>query len=83
MKFFKQYLYNWVRWLDEGLNVARGGDANEMLSSAAGKAQLRGERWACRLCTAIDWVIHWFGKLPGHCKRSINPDDGTNATIPD
>lgn len=83
MNALGRYLMNWLRWLDEGLNVLRGGDANEVLSSAAGKAQKKGERWACVLCKAIDWVIGWFGRPPGHCERSINPDDGASATVPD
>jgi hypothetical protein len=81
--FLKRYAYNWLRWGDEGLNVATGGDANEMLSSRAGKAQLKGKRWACILCRAIDWVTNWFGVPPGHCQRSINKDDGANATVSD
>jgi hypothetical protein len=35
------------------------------------------------LCKSIDWVTHWFKVPPGHCARSINIDDGANATIPD
>ncbi|RFC01605.1 hypothetical protein DDJ70_31975 [Klebsiella michiganensis] len=81
--FLKRYLWNWLRWGDEGLNVFWGGDANEMLSSRAGKAQKKGARWACMLCRVIDWVIGIFGRPPGHCARSINPDDGANATVPD
>jgi len=83
MNIIGRYLMNWLRWFDEGLNVASGGDANEMLSSRAGKAQMKGSRWACVLCRAIDTVIGWFGQPPGHCARSINPDDGANATVPD
>lgn len=63
---------NWLRWLDEGLNVLTGGDANETMSSRAGK----GER-ACILCRFLDMI------QKDHCSRSINPDVGTNATIPD
>lgn len=72
-----RYLMNWLRWLDEGVNVLTGGDANETLSSRAGKAQQKGRRWACILCRVLDAF------QPNHCARSINPDDGANATIPD
>lgn len=81
--FLKRYGYNWVRLGDEALNVATGGDANEMLSSRAGKAQIKGARWACVLCRSIDWVTHWFKVPAGHCLRSINKDDGASATLPD
>ncbi len=77
MKFIGRYLMNWLRWLDEGLNVLTFGDANETLSSRAGKAQQKGRRWACVLCRFLDI----FQK--DHCQLSINPDDGANATIRD
>lgn len=77
LAFLKRYAMNWLRWLDAGLNVLTGGDANEMLSSRAGKAQLKGKRWACVLCRFLDL----FQK--DHCKLSINTDDGANATLAD
>lgn len=83
LTFLKRYAYNWLRLGDVAINVATGGDANEMLSSRAGKAQMKGKRWACVLCGLIDWAIGLFGKPAGHCRRSINNDDGANATIPD
>ena len=72
-----RYLLNWARWLDEGLNVLTGGDADETLSSRAGKAQIAGRRWACVLCRVLDWVQQ------DHCRKAINPDDGRRATLPD
>ncbi|SEB24821.1 hypothetical protein [Paraburkholderia sartisoli] len=80
MNWLKRYAFNWLRLGDVALNVATGGDANEMLSSRAGKQMLKGKRWACVLCRILD-RIPFFG--PGHCLKSINPDDGANATIPD
>lgn len=77
MKALGLYLLNWARWLDEGFNVLTGGDANETMSSRAGKAQANGRRWACVLCRFLDL----FQK--DHCKKSINPDDGSMAVIPD
>ena len=77
MSFIGRYIMNWLRWLDEGLNVLTGGDANETLSSRAGKGVKEGKRWACVLCRFLDLFQR------DHCIRSINPDDGTNATIPD
>jgi len=75
--WLKRYAYNWVRLADVALNVATGGDANEMLSSRAGKGLKEGKRWCCVLCRFLDI----FQK--DHCLKSINPDDGANATIPD
>lgn len=77
LTFLYRYAVNWLRWLDEGLNVLTFGDANETLSSRAGKAQRVGVRWACVLCRVLDWISK------GHCERAINPDDGSLATIPD
>lgn len=77
MNTIGRYLLNWARWLDEGLNVATGGDADETLSSRAGKALKNGRPWACILCRFLDI----FQK--DHCLKSINPDDGGLATIPD
>lgn len=72
-----RYIMNWLRWWDQGLNVLTCGDSLETLSSRAGKSQREGKRWACILCRALDFI------QKDHCARSINPDDGANATIPD
>ena len=77
MSALGRYIMNWLRWLDEGLNVLTGGDATETMSSRAGKGVKEGKRWACVLCRFLDL----FQK--DHCLRSVNPDDGANATIPD
>lgn len=73
----KRYIMNWLRWWDQGLNVLTGGDADETLSSRAGKGMKEGKRWCCILCSALDF----FQK--DHCLKSINQDDGHRATIPD
>lgn len=72
-----RYIMNWLRWWDQGLNVLTGGDSLETLSSRAGKGQREGKKWACILCRFLDLFQR------DHCARSINPDDGGNATIPD
>lgn len=77
MKKLGRYLLNWLIWFDEGANVFRGGDPHETISSVAGKAQVKGERWACVLCRFLDL----FQK--DHCKKSILPDIGGEAVIPD
>lgn len=77
MTMLGRYIMNWLRWLDEGINVLTGGDANETLSSRAGKGAKEGKRWACLLCRFLDLI------QKDHCARSINVDDGANATLPD
>lgn len=77
MKKLKRYLLNWLIWLDEGANVARGGDAHETISSVAGKARRKGHRWACVLCRLLDKI------QDGHCEKSIMPGVGAEAVIPD
>ena len=72
-----RYLLNWLIWLDEGANVVRGGDPHETISSVAGKAQLKGERWACVLCRVLDWI------QKDHCKNSMMPGIGAEAVAPD
>lgn len=72
-----RYFLNWAIWFDEGVNVLRGGDPHETISSVAGKAQVKGERWACMLCRFLDL----FQK--DHCKNSILKDIGTEAVAPD
>lgn len=77
LNFITRYAMNWLRLADEALNVSTGGDANETLSSRAGKGVQEGKRWACVLCRFLDI----FQK--DHCLKSINPGDGANATIRD
>lgn len=55
---------------DQLFNVAANGDEDETLSSRAGKAKRRGERWGCVLCRLLDKID------PGHCDRSIEEDEG-------
>lgn len=51
--------------LDQTANAAFGGSEDETISSRAGRAQQRGERWACVLCRVLGWL------QKDHCKRSI------------
>jgi hypothetical protein len=82
MTKLEQYLWNWIVWLDEGLNVARGGDAHETVSSVMGKTlqkgpTARGYRISCVLCRFLDI----FQK--DHCVKSIIPYVGAEAVVPD
>lgn len=50
---------------DQAANAALGGSEDETISSRAGRAARRGDRWGCVLCK-------WLDRLdPGHCEKSI------------
>lgn len=55
---------------DQTLNAAMGGSEDETISSRAGKGAQRGVWRYCLLCWLLDAVD------PGHCKKSIEPDEG-------
>ncbi|WP_067586373.1 hypothetical protein [Endozoicomonas ascidiicola] len=62
----KQYLWNFLVWLDQGLNVVfMGGCPDETVSSRAGKAARKGKKWGCVLCRVLDVVDK------NHCEKSI------------
>jgi len=73
----KQYLLNILSAFDRLANAITGGSGDETISSRLGKAQAKGSRFACVLCRVLDL----FEK--GHCAKSVNPDDGANAIVPD
>lgn len=50
---------------DQAANAAFGGSEDETISSRAGRAARRGDRWGCVLCKLLDKVD------PDHCKKSI------------
>lgn len=50
---------------DQAANAAFGGSENETISSRAGRAARRGDRWGCVLCKLLDKID------PGHCEKSI------------
>ncbi len=50
---------------DQAANAAFGGSEDETISSRAGRAQRRGDRWACILCKLLDRLDS------GHCEKSI------------
>jgi len=77
MNKFQRYLLNWLIWIDLGVNTLRGGDPHETISSVAGKAQQKGERWACVLCRLLNMI------QANHCANSIMPGVGAEAIVPD
>ena len=67
----RQYVWNIIIWIDQGVNVVfMRGDPDETVSSRAAKAQRKGHRWGCVLCRFMDL----FDK--DHCEKNIEPDEG-------
>ena len=62
----KQYIWNLLIWLDQGLNVIfLAGCPDETVSSRASKAARKGKRWGCVLCRLLDVFD------TNHCEKSI------------
>lgn len=67
-------LVNSERWWkiahgkDQSYNAVFGGNDDETISSRAGRAMIRGEKWGCVLCKFLDI----FEK--DHCIKSIEQD---------
>ncbi|MCQ4142853.1 hypothetical protein [Vogesella sp. AC12] len=59
---------------DQTLNAAIGGSEDETISSRAGKGAQRGVWRYCLLCKLLDVVD------PGHCRDSIEQDEGKPAS---
>lgn len=73
----KLYVLNVLIALDQFGNALVGGDPDETISSRAGKAQQKGRRWGCVLCR----FLNWFER--DHCAKSIEPNEGADAVLPD
>ena len=73
----KLYVLNVLIALDQFGNALVGGSPDETISSRAGKAQQKGKRWGCVLCR----FLNWFER--DHCAKSIEPDEGADAVLPD
>jgi hypothetical protein len=72
-----QYLWNLLVSLDQFVNTVAGGDPDETISSRAAKAEAEGKRWGCILCGLLNRI------QKDHCQRSLEPDEGARAIIPD
>lgn len=78
LNFLKRYLLNILIVLDIAVNaLVLLGSPYETISSRAGKAQLKQQRWGCVLCRVLDWL------QKGHCKTAMAAQMGTDAIIPD
>ena len=65
-----KYIMGVLVGLDQWANTWLGGDPDETISSRAGKAKRRGNRWGRWLCKGLDILD------PGHCNDAIEPDEG-------
>jgi hypothetical protein len=77
MTKFKQYVKNVLKALDQLLNALLLGDPRETISSRADKAMREGKTWGCILCKFLSKI------QSQHCQKSIEPDAGHDAILPD
>lgn len=73
----KNYIFNVLVGLDQFANAILGGSPQETISSRADKAMKEGKRWGCILCKFLSWL------QKDHCQKSVEPNVGSNAVIPD
>ena len=73
----RRFLINVLILIDEAGNTLTLGDPGETISSRAAKAQAKGKQWGCVLCRFLDL----FQK--NHCQKSVLPQAGVDAVIPD
>jgi hypothetical protein len=72
-----RWFWNVLIALDQLVNAFALGDPDETVSSRAAKAMQEGKRWGCVLCRLLDFI------QTNHCLRSLEPDEGARAVIPD
>jgi len=70
----KKWGFNALVSIDQLVNSLFGGDPDETISSRAAKAKRDGKPWGRHMCR----MLHWFDK--GHCEKSIEHDEGSNAS---
>lgn len=72
-----KYIKNVAIALDQLGNSLLLGDPHETISSRADKAMRAGKTWGCVLCKFLSKI------QSQHCQKSIEPDAGKDAIIPD
>ena len=76
----KQYLFNILIWIDQGLNTITGGDPDETVSSRLGKSHRGDFGQTIFLITLLPWFIvnclFYVFDGWGHCEQSIEEDEG-------
>lgn len=73
MTMIGKYLLNILISVDQFVNTVFGGDPDETISSRFGKRQ------DCDFCQHICRLLSHFDK--GHCKKSIEEDEGKDEVI--
>lgn len=73
----KKYFWNLLIAIDQMANTILMGDPQETISSRADKAMREGKQWGCILCKFLSMI------QKNHCQKSIEPNAGSNAVIPD
>jgi hypothetical protein len=72
-----RWFWNVLIALDQFGNAVTGGDPDETISSRADKAMNKGKRWGCIMCRLLNLI------QKDHCQKSLEPDEGARAVIPD
>ncbi len=72
----KKYVWNLGVALSQLVHAFFGGDPDESISGATGKAALQNKWWFKHV---QEPVINWIMNDPNHCIDSIEDDEGGNA----
>ena len=72
-----KYFWNWLIWIDQGINVLFAGDPDETVSSRVGKnVHWRGRRGLWKwLADFLNWID------PGHTREYIEEDEGKDGVL--
>lgn len=81
----KQYFWNILIWIDQGLSTFTGGDPDETVSSRLGKSHRGDFGKTIFVLTYLPWffvncVFYIFDGW-GHCEQSIEEDEGQNEVL--
>lgn len=79
IKIIGLYIWNIGVGLSQLIFVFLGGDPDESISGATGKAALQGKWWAVNIMEPlINFIFYWDYN---HCRRSIEDDEGGRSVI--
>lgn len=73
---FAQYVHNLGVALSQKIHTVLGGDPDESVSGATGKAAMQGKWWFVNIQEPL---INALFKDPNHCRDSIEDDEGHSA----
>lgn len=75
-----RYVYNWLCWVDIGLNVLWAGDYRETCSSRLGRYYGK-VKIATVIADAINWVAYKVFGQKNHCQVSVQPENDHTAEV--